>query len=452
MHTVHDLDDLITEFLADGIITAKERAVLLRKAEKLGIDHDEADLYIDAQQQKADQKIDAAVAKKRGASCPYCGGSIPLLTDKCPHCGQNITPEASEELQEIFDDLEEALINFKAGKDTDRNKAVIDRYVRKAKMYYENNPKVQRLLAQVEKDTAVSEQKAAALEASHTAKNLLEAVSDAAFWRQKIEIIRNFPISNNRENIVEILTICQANSIYHSDDYGEQAVVNAWRDKAKEVIAKAQAHFPNDPEIKKLIKGAKKAGSGWSNLKKMRVGFLYVPVAFFVIYCGVPHFVDYIKGDNSKQNTTQTELVETPGNQDETSMEETDDMDGELTDTKVDELVTKYLEEGNLDKSKSTCADFLKANDNNYSLIQTSMESVIEALIKREKYDDVMDLVKDCQPAEIADAQRACIDDMVDNDRKGAAKKFVEKYYKLGCEDDNEADVVKMFLLGRIGD
>lgn len=159
-HSVHDLDDLITEFLSDGIITAKERAVLLRKAEKLGIDRDEADLYIDAQQQKADQKIDAAVAHKRGASCPYCGGSIPLLTDKCPHCGQNITPEASEELQKIFDQLEEALIEAKSGWDIDISKAEVERYVRKAKMYYGNNPRVKQLLKEVATETAVAEKRA----------------------------------------------------------------------------------------------------------------------------------------------------------------------------------------------------------------------------------------------------------------------------------------------------
>lgn len=38
---------------------------------------DEVDLYIDAQQQKADQAVAAAVNKRRGKTCPYCGSSIP---------------------------------------------------------------------------------------------------------------------------------------------------------------------------------------------------------------------------------------------------------------------------------------------------------------------------------------------------------------------------------------
>lgn len=152
-----ELTDLVEEYLTDGIISTKERQVLLKKAVALGVDADEFDLYIDAQQQKADQQVDAASRKQRGKTCPFCGGVVPQLTDKCPHCGETITAEASEELQEIFDHLEEALVDFKSGKDIEKSKAVVERYVRKAKMYYENNPKVQKLLAEVQRETENAE-------------------------------------------------------------------------------------------------------------------------------------------------------------------------------------------------------------------------------------------------------------------------------------------------------
>lgn len=153
-----ELTDLVEEYLTDGIISTKERQVLLKKAVALGVDADEFDLYIDAQQQKADQVVDAAASKKRGKTCPFCGGVVPQLTDKCPHCGETITAEASEELQEIFDHLEEALVDFKSGKDIAKSKAIVERYVRKAKMYYENNPKVQKLLAEVQAESIKAEQ------------------------------------------------------------------------------------------------------------------------------------------------------------------------------------------------------------------------------------------------------------------------------------------------------
>ena len=155
-----ELRALIDQYLSDGVLTDKERAVILKKAEGMGLDRDEIDLYLDAEVHKIDQAIDAAVRKQKGKTCPYCGGSVPQLTDKCPHCGEYITAQASEELQEIFDTLEEALVDMKAGKDISRSKATVERYARKAKMYYGSYPKIQKLLGEVESEMADAERKA----------------------------------------------------------------------------------------------------------------------------------------------------------------------------------------------------------------------------------------------------------------------------------------------------
>ena len=144
-----ELDDLINEYLSDGIISDKERKVLLNKAQALGLNIDEVDLYIDAQQQKADQSVAAAVSKRRGKTCPYCGESIPELTDKCPYCGKNITPEASEELKSLIRNLQYYLERYQERPSAGR-KAEIESYIRKAKMYYGNNPKVQCLVEETE--------------------------------------------------------------------------------------------------------------------------------------------------------------------------------------------------------------------------------------------------------------------------------------------------------------
>lgn len=144
-----ELDDLIKEYLTDGIISPKERQVLLNKAQELGLNVDEVDLYIDAQEQKEKQSVDAAVSKRRGKTCPYCGESIPELTDKCPYCGKNITPEASEELEEMLFDLQESFESYMS-RPTEGRKAKLENNIRKAKMYYGNNPKVQRLVDETE--------------------------------------------------------------------------------------------------------------------------------------------------------------------------------------------------------------------------------------------------------------------------------------------------------------
>lgn len=168
-----ELQALIDQYLTDGVLTDKERAVILKKAEGMGIDRDEIDLYLDAEVQKIDQATDAAARRQKGKTCPYCGGSIPQLADKCPHCGENITAEASNELQEIFDNLEDALVNLKSAKDIHTSKATVERYARKAKMYFGNNPKVQKLLEEIEIETANAEKNAKSLERKQTIVNIL---------------------------------------------------------------------------------------------------------------------------------------------------------------------------------------------------------------------------------------------------------------------------------------
>ena len=113
---------------------------------------DEVDLYIDAQQQKADQTVAAVMNQRKGNTCPYCGAPIPLLADKCPSCGQFITPESSKDLEEIFNHLEDALVKFKSCDNTAESQANVERYIRKAKMYYSNNPKIKLLLQEVENE------------------------------------------------------------------------------------------------------------------------------------------------------------------------------------------------------------------------------------------------------------------------------------------------------------
>ena len=174
-----ELDALIKEYLTDGVLTDKERQVILKKALGMGLDRDEIDLYLDAQVQKIDQAADAAILKKKGKVCPYCQGDVPLLTTKCPHCEKIITAEATEELQEIFNNLEEALINMKEGQHFERSRASVERYARKARMYYGENPKVQKLLAEIDEEMNIAEKRKKMSERNETLTSLAK---NRWFW------------------------------------------------------------------------------------------------------------------------------------------------------------------------------------------------------------------------------------------------------------------------------
>ena len=152
-----ELDALIQEYLTDGVLTDRERQVILRKAASLDLDQDEIDLYLDAQVQKIDQAADTAVRRMKSKACPYCGAPVPQFVDKCPDCGQYITPQGNDDLQDILENLEDALLDLKDAKDIQLSKAKVERYARKAKLYYGSNPKVQKLLAEVETEKELTE-------------------------------------------------------------------------------------------------------------------------------------------------------------------------------------------------------------------------------------------------------------------------------------------------------
>lgn len=169
-----ELEALIKEYLTDGALTDKERQVILKKAVAMGLDRDEIDLYLDAQVQKIDQATDAAVRRQKGKPCPHCGAYVSQMTDKCPSCGQYITPEATKELEEILDKLEDALVSMKSWKDFDKNKAVVERYERKARMYYSNHPKIKALLAEVEEEKLRAESQLKSMKRKETITSIIK--------------------------------------------------------------------------------------------------------------------------------------------------------------------------------------------------------------------------------------------------------------------------------------
>ena len=205
-----ELERLIENCLADGVLTEQEQQILVKKAIEEGVDLSELQVYLQQRMQQKQmqeqekfqqmqmeqqlkiqqmqmeqqlkmqqmqmereaqiqkereakiQELAEAEKKAKGRTCPFCSHPLPLLVDKCPNpqCGKIVTAEASAELIEIIDKLEDALVELKSGNDYKKAKANVDKYIRRAKMYYESNPKVQKLLVEISQETEEAEKKA----------------------------------------------------------------------------------------------------------------------------------------------------------------------------------------------------------------------------------------------------------------------------------------------------
>lgn len=87
-----ELEKLIQYALEDGVLTDKERSVLMRKAQEAGVDLDEFEMVLDAKLHEA-QKAAAASRKPANSKhgevrkCPACGAMVSAFTTTCSECG-----------------------------------------------------------------------------------------------------------------------------------------------------------------------------------------------------------------------------------------------------------------------------------------------------------------------------------------------------------------------------
>lgn len=220
-----EIDNLIKMALADGEVTEKERGIILRKAESLGLDKDEVEMILDgsiALQKKESaqsQPIAAPKSNKEGEikKCPSCGAPTQAFATRCSDCSyefRNI--DSANSIKELFRQLEQAEIRAKNEKPA--------------------GGLFGGLMSMVNNDTAVE-------------KRVYEA---------KAMIISTFPVPNSKEDILEFLalSVSQVNSIHisalhklagTSGTFGYKITYrNAWLAIANKVVMKARFSMKED--------------------------------------------------------------------------------------------------------------------------------------------------------------------------------------------------------------
>lgn len=90
-----ELENLIDAALADGVLTEKEKQILFKKAQTMGVDLDEFEMVLDARLVKlknAEQEKAASSAPKSNKfgdvkKCPSCGNMVQSYQGVCSECG-----------------------------------------------------------------------------------------------------------------------------------------------------------------------------------------------------------------------------------------------------------------------------------------------------------------------------------------------------------------------------
>lgn len=217
------LEKLIDLALADGELTEKEKQVLFKKAETMGVDLDEFEMVLDArlyqhnkasnsQPTSASGSIAAPNSSKFGdvKKCPACGAMIQSFTTKCTECGYEF-----------------------------RNIGV--------------NQGIERLFEMLNEVEAQSKEDATSLiggMAQFYGKSFASAFGGDKTTRRKKSIIQNFPIPTTKEDILDFLSLAVPNakvSFWSTDDSAKE-MAPVWKAKCEQIIMKAKFCMKDDKE------------------------------------------------------------------------------------------------------------------------------------------------------------------------------------------------------------
>lgn len=111
-----ELEALIEATLEDGVLEEHEKAALVKRAQREGVDLDELEIYIDSilqrrkkEQKKENEALDAEYEQKKkeafGHTCPNCGKQVPPMTLKCD-CGYEFIKNTDvSSVQKLFDSI-----------------------------------------------------------------------------------------------------------------------------------------------------------------------------------------------------------------------------------------------------------------------------------------------------------------------------------------------------------
>lgn len=201
-----NLESLISAALADGVLTDKERSILMRKAEEEGIDADEFEMVLDARLVELQKKKELPKNEKVGniRKCPNCGASLSGIISKCPECGFEF-----------------------------------------------NNIKVANSVEELSK-------RLSALKV-HGAKDSLASMFGGS---QSGKVISEFPIPNTKEDLFELISYLETlkETLFEN---GDEKGSNAAHEKRKQCVKRANTLYPGDPMFATIAKE-----SWWAGLSK----------------------------------------------------------------------------------------------------------------------------------------------------------------------------------------
>ena len=263
MHS--EIENLINMALADGEVTEKERGIILRKAETLGLDKDEVEMILDGKLHQI-QAIQAKPAKEKIGNiktCPACGASIRAMELACSDCGHVFTNvKANSTVQKLFEELQK-IEHAESNKTSDSFFDKLD----------------------------INDQK----------KRLALATRHSS-------LISSFPIPNSKEDLLELISIAVAESTKSTNDLGlgvndgSDLIKKSWIAKGEQALIKAKLLCRDDANTMLFLNDCQNRIDGARKSESRKIKPIVKILAAFVILMGFIFFMaNKESGDKDKE-------------------------------------------------------------------------------------------------------------------------------------------------------
>lgn len=241
------LEQLIDAALADGELTEKEKQILFKKAQDFGVDLDEFEMILDGRLYKLKQnqaQPSAPKSEKFGdiRKCPSCGAILQAFQTKCPDCGFEFKGvESVKSAQILFDSLQAA--ELRKSETLAHHEAEKQRRLNDLSVRHNSESGLIKIIGGQKRNERLEEERETLIRELNKAYQDLETKLN----NEKANIIKNYPVPNSKEDLMELLAMATSNAYDNDGVVGFEEEV--WIQKADQVYQKIVVCSDNDPEM-----------------------------------------------------------------------------------------------------------------------------------------------------------------------------------------------------------
>jgi hypothetical protein len=247
------LENLISAALADGELTEKEKQILFKRAEAMGIDLDEFEMVLDARivAIKKEEAAQAAAAQAAAAAaaaaaapaapksdkfgdirkCPACGAMLQSFQTTCADCGYEFkNVESVQSAQKLFDQLQAA--ELRKSDKLSQHEIEKQRRLNELSQRHNSDGTLVKLFGGANRRETQDEEREDLIRELNKGVEVIER--DA--MNEKRNIIKNFPVPNAKEDLLELLAMASSNAYDNDGCVGPEEEV--WIQKTDQIYQK----------------------------------------------------------------------------------------------------------------------------------------------------------------------------------------------------------------------